>query len=86
MKKYVDLPKMGQRDAASSLGIPQSSLCKLLKNRNELETSSIHNESTSRKQQHNSKNEGVENALKIWFTTVLEKDVRINGPLPKGQA
>ena len=86
LKKYDELPKMGQRDVATALGIPQSSLCKLLKNRYELETSFIDNESTSQKRKCNGKDEDVENALKIWFTKVREKDIWINGPLLKDQA
>ena len=83
LKQSDDLPKMGQWEAAARLGIPQSSLCKLLKNRYELEVSFINNDSTLRKWKCNGKDEDVENALKKWFTSLQEKDGRVNSSLLK---
>ena len=86
LKKYDDLPKMGQREAANKLGVPQSSLCKILKNRYDVEVSFVDNEQTSRKRKRCGKDEEVENALKRWFTVVRDKDIRVDGPLMKTQA
>jgi hypothetical protein len=46
---YDKLPKMSQRSAAVRLKISQPLLCKILKNRSDIETSALTNENTDRK-------------------------------------
>lgn len=87
LKSYDDLPqKMSQRAAADKLGISQPLLCKLLKNRNEIESSLMNNENASRKRKRCGKDEDVEQALKEWFTKVRKQDGRVDGPLLKQKA
>lgn len=81
LKLYDELSPMSQTAAAKKLGIPQPILSKLLKNRYELETSLEGNDQPTRKQKRTGKDEDVENVLKVWFTSVREKDARVNGPL-----
>lgn len=87
LKSYDDLPQItNQRDDAKKLGISQPLLCKLLKNRNEIEKSLMNNENISRKRKRCGKDEDVEEALKQWFTKVRKQDARVNGPFLKLQA
>jgi hypothetical protein len=72
---------MGQRSAAVHLKISQTLLCKILKNRPDIETSALTNENTDRKIARQGKDSQVESALKIWFSNVREKNTSINEPL-----
>ena len=71
---YDKLPKMSQRRAAVHLKISQPLLCKILKNRSDIETSALTNENTDRKRARSGKNSQVESALKMWFSNVCEKN------------
>jgi hypothetical protein len=75
---YDKLPKMSQCSAAVRLKISQPLLCKILKNRSDIETSARTNENTDRKRAHLGKDSQVESALKIWFSNVHEKNASIN--------
>jgi hypothetical protein len=72
---------MSQCSAAVCLKISQLLLCKILKNRSDIETSGLTNENTDRKRARSGKENQVESALKIWFGNVREKKAPINGPL-----
>jgi hypothetical protein len=72
---------MGQPSAAVRLKISQPLLCKILKNRSDIETSACTNENTVWKTARSEKDSQVESALKIWFTNVHEKYASINGHL-----
>jgi hypothetical protein len=48
LEYYDKLPKMSQRSAAVLLKISQPLLCKILKNRSDIETSALTNESMDR--------------------------------------
>jgi hypothetical protein len=77
---------MSQRSAAVRLKISQPLLCKILKNRSDIEISARTNENTDRKRARSGKDSQVESALKIWFSNVREKDASINGPLMRQKA
>jgi hypothetical protein len=66
--------------------ISQPLLCKILKNRSDIETSALTNENTDRKRARLGKDSQVESALKIWFNNVREKNALINGPLMRQNA
>ena len=74
------LPKMGQREAAAKLQIPQPFLCKILKNRTSLKMGIKENQNLLCKRR-TGKNAEIESALKLWFTDVREDDAQVNGPL-----
>jgi hypothetical protein len=76
---YENLPKMSQRSAAVHLKISQPLLCKILKNRSDIETSALTNENTDRKRARSGKDGQVESALKIWFSNVREKMLQLMG-------
>jgi hypothetical protein len=83
---YDKLPKMSLRSAAVCLKISQPLICKILKNRSDIETSALTNENTDRKKTRSGKDRQVESALKIWFSNVREKNASINGPLMRPKA
>ena len=58
--------------AATKLGIAQSSLNKLLKSRNEIESAIVENENKNRKRKRCGKDEDVEKTLKKWFIEVRD--------------
>ena len=58
----------------------------MLKNRHEIETAVLNNESCTRKRKRCGKDEDVERALKKKFTSAREKDARVDGPLLKQKA
>jgi hypothetical protein len=64
LESYDKLPKMSQRSVAVFLKISQPLLCKILKNRSDIETSALTNENTERKRARSGKDK-VESALKI---------------------
>jgi len=88
LKKYDELgsTNLSQAAAALKLGISQSLLCRLLKNRNDIETSAVNNDSGTRKRKRCGKDDDVESALKKWFVSVRHKDTRLNGPLLQQKA
>lgn len=83
---YDKLPKMSQRNAAVQLKISQPLLCKLLKNRVEIENAAKSNDNLENKRNRSGKDNQVESALKLWFTNVREKDARVDGPLMRQKA
>ncbi|XP_025414144.1 tigger transposable element-derived protein 3-like [Sipha flava] len=85
LKKYDELPKTSQRQAACKLNVSQSLLGRMLKSRQEIENASLENVNSNRERKRVSKEE-VEVALKQWFTKVRQKDVRVTGPLLRQKA
>lgn len=85
-QKYDAFGKISQRIAASKLQISQPLLCKLLKNRSEIEEGWARNGNSLRKRNRHGKDEDVETALLDWFTQVRQKDARVNGPLLRDKA
>ena len=81
LERYDKLPKMSQQNVAVHLKISQPLLCKILKNRSNIETSQISNQNMDRKRERSGKDKQVESALKIWFSNVREKNAPINGPI-----
>ncbi|XP_025415843.1 tigger transposable element-derived protein 4-like [Sipha flava] len=81
LKKYDELPKTSQRQAACKLNVSQSLLGRMLKSRQEIENASLENVNSNRERKRVGKEEEVEEALKQWFTKVRQKDVRVTGPL-----
>jgi len=86
LKKYDELPKMSQRQAACKLNVSQSLLGRMLKSRQQIENASLENVDLNRKRKRAGKEEEVEEALKQWFTKVREKDARVTGPLLRQNA
>jgi hypothetical protein len=83
---YDKLPKINQRSAAVRLNISHPLLCKILKNRSDIETKAPTNKNTDRKRARSGKDSQVESALKIWFSNVREKNTSIHGPLMRQKA
>ncbi|CAI6366965.1 unnamed protein product [Macrosiphum euphorbiae] len=81
LKKYDELPKMSQQQAACKLNVSQSLLGRMLKIRQEIENASLENVNSNRKRKRVGNEEEVEEAFKQWFTKVGEKDIRVTGPL-----
>ncbi|XP_025203182.1 tigger transposable element-derived protein 3-like [Melanaphis sacchari] len=81
LKKYDELPKMSQRQAACKLNLSQSLLGRMLKSRQEIEGNALENVNSNRKRKRAGKEEEVEEALEQWFIKVREKDARVTGPL-----
>jgi hypothetical protein len=77
---------MSQRNAAVRLKILQLRLCKILKNRPDIETLALNYENTDRKRARSGKDSQDESALKIWLRNVREKNASINGPLVRQKA
>ena len=78
LEGYDKLPKMSQRSAAAHLKISQPLLCKIFKNRSDIETSALTNENTDRKRGRSGKVSEGESALKIWFSNVRDKNSSLN--------
>lgn len=73
---YDKLPeKTNQRLAAQNLGIPQSTLNKLLKSRNEITECT---ESQSRKRKRENKSKTTDEALFVWFKQARAMNALIN--------
>ncbi|XP_025206204.1 tigger transposable element-derived protein 4-like [Melanaphis sacchari] len=73
---YDKLPeKTNQRLAAQQLGIPQSTLNKLLKSRNEISNCT---ESQNRKRKRESKSKATDEALFMWFKQASAMNAPIN--------
>jgi hypothetical protein len=64
---YNKLPKMSKHSAAVHIKISQPLLCKILKNRSDIETSAL-NENPDWKRARSGKERQVESELKIWFS------------------
>jgi len=73
---YDALPKLWQRDAAARLGISQSALVSLLKNRED-----IMSREGDRKRARTGKDPLVEKAVVTWIKTVRDKNANLSGPL-----
>lgn len=86
LEAYDKLPKMSQRSAAIYLKVLQPLLCKLIKNRADIETARLTNANMNRKRARSGKDGQVESALKIWFGNVHEKHASINGPIMRQKA
>lgn len=86
LQMYDKLPKMSQRNAAAQLKVSQPLLCKLLKNREDIEKKCSSNENPNAKRNRSGKDKEVETALKLWFTNVRERDARVDGPLLRQKA
>lgn len=74
LENYDQLPKMSQRNAAMVLKISQPLLCKILKNRLDIESEAMQNENPSRKRKRAGKDGEVELALKLWFAEKGDSD------------
>ena len=75
------LPKMSQHSAAVHLKISQPLLCKILKNRSNIETSALTSENTDRKRARSGKDSQVEAALKIGIVMFVKRMLRLMGLL-----
>lgn len=80
LKKYDEglAEKKKQKDIANELGIPPSTLRTLLKNRHEIEQSSLLGGSKRQKLKHG-KYEELENILLEWFQQARSLNYPING-------
>lgn len=67
LKRYDDLPKCSQRKAALILCISQPTLCKILKDRYDIENHEKSNMPMTRKRKRAGKYVQVEDMLKCWF-------------------
>jgi hypothetical protein len=63
---------MSQRSEAVLLKITQPILCKILKNRSDIETLALTNENTDRKRARSGKDSQVESALKICLVLFVK--------------
>ncbi|KAG8182813.1 hypothetical protein JTE90_003486 [Oedothorax gibbosus] len=77
---------MSQRSAAVQLQVSQPLLCKILKNREDIKIKCTLNENLNCKRNRNGKDKEVESALKLWFTNVCEREVRVNAPILRQKA
>lgn len=80
LKKYDALKSCSQRSAAIKLGIAQSTLNRLLRDRKKIQESRVNNGNPNRKRQREGKNVTVETALLRWFTKVRTQ----NAPISRG--
>jgi hypothetical protein len=78
---YDKLPKMSQSSAAVLLKILQPLLCKILKNRSDIETSALTNENTDRKTARSGKDSQGESAKKICLVMFVKRMCRLMGLL-----
>lgn len=81
LEAYDKLPKTSQRDAAAKLGIPQATLCSLIKQR---ETVVAAND--GRKRQRPGKAPVVEAALVKWIDNARSRNAPLSGPLVREKA
>ena len=70
LKKYDSLPEMSQQEAVYKLQIPQSSLNKILNNRDSIDVEVVSNSNKSRKRKRTGKDEDIDSAIHV--PTVLE--------------
>ena len=64
LERYDKLPKISQQNATVHLKISQPLLCKILKNRSNIETSQISNQNMDRKRERSGKDKQVEVVIK----------------------
>ncbi|KAG8198420.1 hypothetical protein JTE90_021661 [Oedothorax gibbosus] len=86
LNRYDKLQKMSQKSAAVQLQVSQPLLCKILKNRDDIEIKCNLNGNLNCKRNRDGKDKEVESALKLWFTNVRERDARVNGPILRQKA
>ena len=79
---YDKLPKMCQREAAEKLNLSQTSLNRLLKNREAIEGQS----GGDTKRRRSGKDPAVEAAVVKWIANAREKNAPLSGPLVKEKA
>ena len=72
---------MSQRNAAVELKVSQPLLCKILKNREDIEKKCSLNENRNGKRNRCGNDQEFETALKLWFTNVRERDAHVDGLL-----
>ena len=72
------MPNCSQRTAALKLGIFQSGLCNLLKNRDNISAEIAANGNLNRKRKRGGKAKDIEEAFLEWFTNVRLKKVPIS--------
>ena len=82
LEAYDKLPKTSQRDAAAKLGIPQATLCSLIKQR---ETVMAANDG-ERKRRRPGKAPVVEAALVKWIDNARSRNAPLSGPLVREKA
>jgi hypothetical protein len=70
---------MSQRNAAVRLKISQPLLCKILKNRSDIETSALTNQNMDWKRARSGKDSQGESALKIWFSMFVKRMLQLMG-------
>jgi len=80
---YDALPKMSQREAATKLKIPQSTLNKLLSNRKVILESP---KPVSRKRAREGKAPNVERATIQWIASMRDQNIPLTGPLVRQKA
>ncbi|KAK9731842.1 hypothetical protein QE152_g13325 [Popillia japonica] len=78
LKKYDALPSCSQRCAAIKLGITQSTLSRLVPNREKISEDSTSNINPKRKRIRDGKDVAVENTLLQWFTNVPTQNASIS--------
>jgi hypothetical protein len=75
------LPEMSQRSAAVLFKISQPLLCKMLKNRSDIETAAFTNENTDRKKAITGKDSQVASALKNRLVMFVKRMFQLMGLL-----
>lgn len=78
LKRYDDTPKYSQREALSKLGISQSTLFNLLKQKDAIFNEIKKNGNISYKGKHDGKAEDIEYALLNWFKSVTIQKISIS--------
>ncbi len=79
LARYDNLPKMSQREAAFKLGIQQATLCRLLKNRHDVEGASSSQD--SRKHARTGHCPEVDAAILRWIRASWENGTILSGSL-----
>ena len=78
--------KQSQIDIARKLGISQSQVSKVCKNRDEIMKQLNWNDNPERKRQRTGKAADVESALTVWFSNSRGRDVPLSGPVLQEKA
>ncbi len=87
LKLYDGLPKMSQPAAAVALGVPQPTLCRILRSRDAIQSEFSSNTNVySKKRKRTGKDADVETALKDWFSLARAKNAPLSGPLLREKA
>lgn len=82
LEAYDKLTNTSQRDAAAKLGIPQATLCSLLKQRETI----MHANDGERKRRRPGKAPAVEAALVKWIDNARSRNAPLSGPLVREKA